>query len=212
MKRNLPWLFCWVTLIILAESCSKDKVIVKPVVTNNQVTLGLYQYGADSGRRVFIPITKVGTQTVNYLSVFDTGSAGMTIDAHDIIPASMITNSGFNFTGESVIVNGITITSQQSVISFGNNTGLTKEYGNLAYASITIGDQNGNTSAKRVPIFLYYKVVNSGKAVTLTHTLDIFGVEPGSSSANAAINSPLNYFNNNSAVTNGFRLAALKSN
>ena len=212
MKRNLPWLFCWVTLIILAESCSKDKVIVKPVVTNNQVTLGLYQYGADSGRRVFIPITKVGTQTVNYLSVFDTGSAGMTIDAHDIIPASMITNSGFNFTGDSVVVNGITITSQQSVISFGNNTGLTKEYGNLAYASITIGDQNGNTSAKRVPIFLYYKVVNSGKAVTLTHTLDIFGVEPGSSSANAAINSPLNYFNNNSAVTNGFRLAALKSN
>jgi hypothetical protein len=212
MKRNLLWLFGWVIIITLANSCSKDKIVVKPTVTNNQVTLGLYQYGADSGRRVFIPITKVGTQSVNYLSVFDTGSAGMTLDAHDIVPASMITGSGFNFTGDSVVVNGITITSQQSVVSYGNNTGSTKEYGNLAYAPVTIGDQNGNTTAKRVPIFLYYKVVSSGKTVTVTHTLDVFGVEPGTSAANTAINSPLNYFNNNSVVTDGFRLAALQSN
>ncbi|HEY4197270.1 MAG TPA: hypothetical protein VGM63_17125 [Mucilaginibacter sp.] len=214
MKRNLPWLFCWVILIVLADSCSKDKVIVKPTTTNSQVTLGLYQYGADSGRRVFVPITKVGTKTVNYLSVFDTGSAGMTIDAHDIIPDAMITSSGFSFTGDSVVVEGITITSKQGIISYGNKTSSTKEYGNLAYASITIGDHNGNTSAKRVPIFLYYKVVDgtTGKAVTLTHTLDVFGVEPGSSAANAAINSPLSYFNTNSDLTNGFKLAALQTN
>ncbi len=214
MKKNLPWLICWVTLIILADSCSRDKVIVKPAVTNKQVTLGLYQYGADSGRRVFIPITKVGTQAVNYLSVFDTGSAGMTIDAHGIIPASMITSSGFNFSGDSLVVNGITITSQQSVISYGNNTGLTKEYGNLAYAPITIGDQNGNTSVKRVPIFLYYKVVNAttGKTETVTHTLDVFGVEPGSSSANSLITSPLSYFNTDSGLVAGFKLAALQTN
>jgi hypothetical protein len=63
-----------------------------------------------------------------------------------------------------------------------------------------------------VTIFLYYKVISAGKTVSLTHTLDVFGVEPGTSAANAAINSPLNYFNNNSSVTDGFRLAALQSN
>jgi hypothetical protein len=213
MKTNLPRLFCGIILIILANSCSKDKVVVKPIATNNSVTLGLYQYGVDTGKRVFIPITKVGTQNVNYFSVFDTGSAGMTIDAHDIIPASMITSTGFNFTGDSVVVNGITITSQQSIISYGNNTGLTKEYGNLAYAPITIGDQNGSTSAKRVPIFLYYKVVDgsTGKAITVTHSLDVFGVEPGTSYVNSLIPSPLIYFNTNSSLINGFKLAVLQS-
>jgi hypothetical protein len=215
MKRNLPLLFCGIILIVLANSCSKDKKdVVKPIATTNgAVILGLYQYGADTGKRVFIPITKVGTQTVNYFSVFDTGSAGMTIDAHDIVPAAMITSTGFNFTGDSVVVNGITITSQQSVITYGNKTGLTKEYGNLAYAPITIGDRNGNTSAKRVPIFLYYKVVDgtTGKTITVTHSLDVFGVGPGVSYVNSLIPSLLTYFNVNSSLINGFKLAVLPS-
>jgi hypothetical protein len=215
MKRNLSWLFCWVTLIIITDSCSKDKTIVKPVTTTNSsnpVTLGLYQYGTDSGKRVFIPLTKVGTQAVNYYSVFDTGSSGMTLDAHGVIPAAMITSSGIQVTGDSVVVNGITITSQTGTMSYGNQTGLIKEYGNLAYAPITIGDQNGNTSVKRVPFFLYYKVfdVTNNKEITVDHSLDIFGVGPGTSYVNSAIASPLTYFNVNSALTSGFKLAVLQ--
>lgn len=210
MKKNISWLFCWVSVLIIASSCSKEKV--RPVVTINPVTLGLYQYGVDSGKRVFIPVTKVGTQAVSYYSVFDTGSAGMTLDAHGIIPASMITSSGIQFTGDSVVVNGITITSQKSVMSYGDNTNSTKEYGHLAYASLTIGDQNGNTSAQRVPIFLYYKVIDgvTGKTITVNHSLDIFGVGPGTSYANAIIASPLTYFTP-LGLTSGFKLATLNS-
>jgi hypothetical protein len=209
MKKNLPCLCCWVIMIIVINSCSKDKV--KPVIT--PLTMGLYQYGTDSGKRVFIPITQIGTQVVDYFSVFDTGSAGMTIDAHGIIPTSMITSSGISITGDSVVVNGITITSQQSIMSYGNKTGLIKEYGYLAYAPVTIGDQNGKTSAKRIPFFLYYKVVDgtTGKTITANHSLDIFGVGPGTSYASSSIASPLTYFNVNSSLTSGFRLAMLQN-
>jgi len=208
MKTNILWLLYGVGLLIFVSSCSKDKT--KPVTTETNV-LGLYEYGVDSGKRAFIPVSKIGTQSVNYYSVFDTGSSGMTIDAHGIIPDAMITASGITFTGDSVNVNGITIKAGQYTLSYGNKTGLTKEYGYLAYAPLTIGDANGSMSAKRVPIFLYYKVVDetSGKTETVDHALDIFGVGPGSSYANSAIVSPLVYFNNNASVVSGFKLAVL---
>src|ERR1700743_2320393 len=211
MKKNITWLCCWAVLIIVIDSCSKDKAVVKP--SNSVITMGLYEYGTDTGKRVFIPITQIGTQTVNYFSVFDTGSAGMTLDAHDIIPASMITASGITFTGDSVVTNGITITSQQAIMSYGNQTGLIKEYGYLAYAAVTIGDQV-KSSAKRVPFFLYYKVVDgtTGKTITVNHSLDIFGVGPGTSYASSLISSPLTYFNINPTLASGFRLAMLQSN
>jgi hypothetical protein len=208
MKTNILWLLYGVGLIIFVSSCSKDKT--KPVTTTTNV-LGLYEYGVDSGKRAFIPVSKIGTQTVNYYSVFDTGSSGMTIDAHGIIPDAMITTNGISFTGDSTTVNGITIIAGQYTLSYGNKTGLTKEYGYLAYAPLTIGDANGSMSAKRVPIFLYYKVVDetSGKTETVNHALDIFGVGPGSSYANSSIVSPLMYFNNSAGVVNGFKLAVL---
>ena len=66
-------------------------------------------------------------------------------------------------------------------------------------------------SAKRVPIFLYYKVVdvNSGKIDPNQHSLDIFGVGPGTSYANSLIVSPLVYFNNSAGLVSGFKLAVL---
>ena len=211
MKKNILWLLIVLTLIVSISSCSKNKV--KPI-TNTTSTLGLYEYGVDSGKRVFIPVTKVGNQSVDYYSVFDTGSAGMTIDAHGIIPASMITASGIQFTGDSTVINGITIIAGQYTMSYGNKTGLTKEYGYLAYAPLTIGDANGSTSAKRVPIFLYYKVVDatSGSTITVNHSLDIFGVGPGTSYVNSLIASPLTYFNNDPSLVSGFKLAMLPLN
>lgn len=208
MKTNILWLLFGFGLTLFISSCSKEKT--KPVTTTTS-TLGLYEYGVDSGKRAFIPVAKIGTQTVNYYSVFDTGSAGMTIDAHGIIPDAMITSTGISFTGDSTTVNGITIKAGQYTLSYGNKTGLTKEYGYLAYAPVTIGDAHGSTSAKRVAVFLYYKVVDvtSGKTETVNHSLDIFGVGPGSSYANSAIVSPLIYFNNDASLISGFKLALL---
>lgn len=211
MKNNLTCLFCLAVLSLFSASCKKSSnVTPAPIVPLK--TLGLYQYGSGNNRRVFIPISKVGTQSVNYYGVFDTGSTGLTLDANGILPASMITSLGIVFTGDSINVSGITVTSKQSVVVYGDQTNGTKEYGNLAYAPITIGDQNGNITTKRIPFFLYYKIVNTKTGIQLAaHAADVFGVATGISYLNSAIASPLSYFTLSSGLTNGFRLAVLNS-
>jgi hypothetical protein len=191
-------------LTILIASCKKENKGTMPLAT-----LGLYEVNNGINKRVFIPITKIGTQTVNYYSVFDTGSAGMTMDATGLLPASMITSSGITVpNGDSVTVNGITVTSQQAAIAFGDNQSGIEEYGNLAYTTVTLGNQNGSITTGRIPIFLYYKIVDvsTGKNQA-AHSNDVFGVGPGVSYANNAIESPLSYFKLGANLTNGFKLA-----
>ncbi len=191
-------------LTILIASCKKENNPTMPLAT-----LGLYEVNNGVNKRVFIPITKIGTQTVNYYSIFDTGSAGMTMDATGLLPASMITSSGITIpNGDSVTVNGITVTSQQAAIAFGDNQSGIEEYGNLAYTTVTIGNQNGSITTSRIPIFLYYKIVDvtTGKNEA-AHSNDVFGVGPGVSSAKYAIGSPICYFKSGASLTNGYKLA-----
>jgi hypothetical protein len=211
MKKNLYHLICCALIAVIASSCKKDKTVT-PVPIVPLKTLGLYQYASGTNKRAFVPITKVGTQTVSYYGIFDTGSTGLTLDADGILPASMITTSGFVFSGDSVNVNGITITSKQAVLSYGDLSNTIKEYGNLAYAPITIGDENGNITTKRIPFFLYYKVVNTttGEQYAV-HSSDVFGVGPGSGYSGLSIASPLSYFSLTSGLTSGFKLAVLNS-
>ncbi len=216
MKKQV-YALLGITLAVLAVACKKTET-VQPVSASQTVnasplaTLSLVEYSSGQYKRIFIPITQIGTQAVNYYSVFDTGSTGMTMDASGLIPASMITSSGIQFTGDSVNVNGITITSQTSVMSYGDATSTTKEYGNLAYAPVTIGDQNGSITTKRIPFFMYYKVVNTNTGVQATaHSADIFGVGPGTSYASSLIASPLSYFTMGTGQTSGFKLATLSA-
>lgn len=188
-------------------SCKKEKTT--PQTQTTPVTLGLYEYASGINKRVFLPVTQVGTKAVTYYTVFDTGSSGMTLDATDILPASMITSSGIQVTGDSVVVNGITVTSTKGTISFGDQLSSTKEYGNLAYANITIGDAQGNLALKRVPFFLYYKIIDETGAKLPAHASDVFGVGPGTSYVTSEIQSPLRYFNTGTNLTSGFKLATL---
>jgi hypothetical protein len=200
--------------ILLITSCKKDHNTPVPVVTTAAplAKLGLFEVDSDVYKRVLIQITKVGTKSVNYGSVFDTGSAGMTIDASGLLPASMITSSGITVPGDSVVVNGITVTAEEAVIAFGNAQSEVQEYGNLAYTTVTIGNQNGNITTGRIPIFLYYKIVDmtTGKTQPV-HSNDIFGVGPGTSYANSAIGSPLSYFTPKNGGIVGFKLALLNN-
>jgi hypothetical protein len=140
--------------------------------------------------------------------VFDTGSSAMTMDADSLIPAAMITSSGITIPGDSLVVNGITVTKQTSTLSYGDATSGTKEYGNLAYAVIIIGDANGSVTTKRIPFFLYYKAVDLKSGKTLDpHENDVFGVGPNTSFGNLAIASPLSYFTTAANVTQGFKLS-----
>lgn len=197
-------------------ACKKNTVnpvsAAQTVAVTPIATLGLYEYASGTNKRIFLPITKVGNLAVTYYSIFDTGSTGMTMDANGILPASMITSSGITVTGDSVVVNGITITNKTSVMSYGDQTNLTKEYGNLSYATITLGDQTGNITTKRIPFFLYYKIQNvTTGVVAAAHSADVFGVGPGTSYAFTAIASPLSYFTTTTGQTSGFKLAMLGS-
>jgi hypothetical protein len=198
-------------IVIFISSCKKDHT---PAPASQGpaplATLGLYEVDSSIYKRAFIAISQVGTQKVNYYGVFDTGSAGMAIDAQGILPASMITNSGIQVAGDSVTVNGITVTAQVAVMAFGNAQSQTQEYGNLAYTTVKIGDQNGSITTGRIPIFLYYKVVDviTGQKQP-PHSNDIFGVGPGVSYANSAIGSPLSYFSPPNGGISGYKLATL---
>lgn len=200
---------CFLTAIIFS-SCKKDNT-TNPVVNAKPVTLGLYEYASDVDKRLLIPITKIGTKTVNYGTVFDTGSPGMTMDATDILPAEMITADGITVAGDSVVVNGITVTSKTSHISFGDNVSTTTEYGNLAYANITVGNSLGSLELKRVPFFLYYKIKDSKGNVYPAHSADVFGVGTGTSSTSTSISSPLRAYSYGTGLTSGFKLATLSS-
>jgi hypothetical protein len=210
MRKNYPkylQLFAgglFLTMII--ASCKKDNNKPAPVATPI-ATLGLYEVDSGYYKRVFIGISQIGTQSVSYYSVFDTGSAGMTMDANGILPASMITNSGITVAGDSVVVNGITVTSKTAIVSYGDAQSEVQEYGNLAYAIVKIGDQNGSTTTGRIPMFLYYKIVdvNTGQKEP-AHSNDVFGVGPGTSFANSAIGSPLSYFKPTNGTVSGFKL------
>lgn len=213
MRRNILKLNYWFAFLVIIAGCKKDAPVKQPVVVTNLATLGLYQYASGTNKRIFIPITKIGTKAISFLSVFDTGSSGMTIDATGILPKAMITSSGIQLTGDSVVVNGVTVTSTKGVISYGDNTGLINEYGNLAYASVTIGDAlTGTFNIKRVPVFLYYKVEDmTTKTTEPAHSNDVFGVGPGTSYAISAIASPLSYVSLGTGQINGFRLAKVNS-
>ena len=223
MKNNYPaknLLFIAITsfLLFTIASCKKDnKMSVMPELmpkTAAPTTLGLYEADSAYYKILLTAISKIGNNTVDYDLVFDTGSGGMVIDANGILSPSMITSKGFNFTGDSTVVDGITITSQTSVIEYGDDAATTdKVYGNLAYAPVTIGDQNGNIVIKRLPFFLYYKAVDSKGKTYDMHEFDTFGVSPGiwilSFSNNVTIMSPFSYFDPGNGLTKGFKMAAL---
>jgi hypothetical protein len=201
------------TIAGMATACKKGGDSPAPAVAPPKplATLGLYQLSGGENKRLFIPISQIGTKTVQYFGIFDTGSSGLTMDAHGLIPDEMITTQGIQVTGDSVVVNGITVTNKKATMAYGDLTSSTKEYGNLAYAPITIGNSAGTVTTKRIAFFMYYKVVDgAGKEISGSqHSFDVFGVGPSTGFTFAAIVSPLNGFTMPANVASGFKLAKL---
>lgn len=208
-----------VLMVMIFASCKKDSKNKEVTTTTTTTTptptkLGLYE-ASDSVIYKFLimPISKVGTVSVDYDMIFDTGSGGLVLDANNILPSSMITSNGFNFTGDSTVYNGITITKDTSHIEYGADTSsLDRVYGNLAYASVTLGDQNGNIVVKRLPFFLYYKAVDHKNKPYPAHEFDVLGVNQEYDvlfKNGTYITSPFAYFDPGTGLTRGFKLAAL---
>ncbi len=206
-------------LLFFVASCKKDnnnnnnnKQNVTPTATPK--TIGFYGVDSSIYKVLLMNISQIGTQPTNYDLIFDTGSGGLVIDANGILPASMITSTGFNFTGDSTVVGGVTITNQTQIVEYGDDNATTsKVYGNLAYANVTVGDQNGNIVVKRLPFFIYYKAVNSkGVVDPIPHDFDVLGVSSEydiTFDNNAYITSPFSYYDPGTGLTKGFKMTAL---
>ena len=204
-------------LLLFIASCKKDNK------NNNQgttpaatpKTIGFYAVDSSIYKVLLMNISQIGTQPTNYDLIYDTGSGGLVIDANGILPASMITSTGFNFTGDSTVVDGITITNQTNIVEYGDDNATTsKVYGNLAYAPVTVGDQNGNIVVKRLPFFIYWKATDASGTIQPVHDFDVFGVssEYDITFGNGAyITSPFSYFDPGTGLTKGFKMAPVPS-
>ncbi|HTK18243.1 MAG TPA: hypothetical protein VL442_01960 [Mucilaginibacter sp.] len=209
-------------LLFAVASCSKDKKDGSGGTTPTEATptkFGLY--GADSSiyKILYTFLDKIGTQNVSsadYDLLFDTGSGGLVLDAHGIIPSSMITSNGITFSGDSTVINGITIYNQKSTISYGDDVNTTDNvYGYLAYAPVTFGDANGTLSIKRLPFFLYYKASDTQGNVYDDHEFDVLGVSSEYDITfpnNAYIASPFQYFDAGEGLLKGFKMPVMDSN
>jgi hypothetical protein len=149
--------------------------IEEPVVMN------LYpSQAAGSVPRLVVRATAVGSVAVSMPLIFDTGSAGVTLYAPSIFPASMVTAAGFVFpSGQtSMTYNGITVTNQQGTRTYGS-TDLRAQNGNIGFAQVTFGDAQGQLVTAVMPLFLYFSItdVATGQDIQVpSFQQGIFGV------------------------------------
>jgi hypothetical protein len=136
------------------SSAPQPSTITKPT------TINLYpSQSASSAPLLRVMVTSVGGVTANMALGFDTGSAGVTLYAQSIFPASMVSASGFVFPAgqSSITYNGITVTSLQGTRSYGT-VNQTVEHGNLGFAELTFGDASGTVTTQVMPIFLFFAI------------------------------------------------------
>jgi len=203
-------------LVVAVASCKKDHNVINNNTTQNATPahLGLYETDSSIYKLIYLDVSKVGTQTINDGMIFDTGSGGMVLDAEGTLPKSMITSTGFNFTGDSVVYDGITITKDTASIQYGDDAASQATvYGNLAYANVTLDAEGGNVVIKRLPFFLYYKAVDAKGKLQPAHDFDVFGVneeyDVKFENGSKYITSPLSYYAPGTGLDKGFKIAAL---
>ena len=127
---------------------------------SNPTLINLYPHQSSTEEPIFtLMVTSVGSVPVSMPIGFDSGSAGVTLYAQSIFPASMVSASGFVFPTDqtSITYNGITVTNVQGTRSYGT-LNKTVEHGNLGFASLTFGDSAGTVTTLTMPVFLFYSV------------------------------------------------------
>lgn len=129
-------------------------------VVDAPTAIDLYPHQSSTEEPIFtLMVTSVGSVAVNMPLGFDTGSAGITLYAQSIFPASMVSTSGFIFPAgqTSISYNGITVTNISGTRTYGT-LNQTVEHGNLGFATVAFGDSAGQISTQTLPIFFFYSV------------------------------------------------------
>lgn len=159
-------------------------------------------------RMVHVRVLSVGEHRVDFPLLFDTGSAGMTIDCQLVLPATLCSHDGIKIDRE-VELDGIRVTSQRIVSRYG----IYDEYGNLAFARVAFGDpaQPAITS-KQIPILIRYKNVRRATGEIAEGPLwprGMFGVSPIGSQADGELSSPMESVEVPEGMRHGFYLSPI---
>lgn len=143
-----------------SDTSSTTQSVTPVAAITAPTTINLYPHQSSTeSPLITVLVTSVGAVAVRMPLGFDTGSAGVTLYAQSIFPASIVSESGFVFpAGEtSFTYNGITVTNVQGTRSYGTvNT--TVEHGNLGFATLTFGDCAGEVVTQTMPVFLFYSI------------------------------------------------------
>ncbi len=132
----------------------------QPTTVESPTSINLYPHESSTEDPLFtLMVTSVGSVPVRMPLGFDSGSAGVTLFAQSIFPASMVSAAGFAFpSGETTITyNGITVTNLQGTRSYGT-LNQTVEHGNLGFATLTFGDSAATLTTLTMPVFLFYSI------------------------------------------------------
>ncbi len=145
-----------------------QKINIYPAITNN---------GNGPGR-IYLFTKDVGNVSVRIPMIFDTGSAGVVLNALSIFPDTLVDQNGFKFKPgqETIIYNGITVKKIVAEKVYGASTNtVTRKIGNLGYAKMSVGDASGSVQALTMPILFYFQTQVNG-IISQTATGSVFGV------------------------------------
>lgn len=147
------------------------------------LALGVSASGSTSSNssRIFLPVSQVGTAATTINAIVDTGSAGTSLRASDIFPASVVTASGFVFPAgqTSITYAGIIITNVVATRTYGaQSSDVTEQTGNLGFAQLTFGSGTRATTAV-VPVLFVWQTKANGTVVATSNFANLLGVNPG---------------------------------
>jgi hypothetical protein len=124
-----------------------------PSLVSEATIINLYP----AGDRLYIYLAAVGSVPMSAPLIFDTGSAGLTLDAHAVFPPSMFDASGrLLFPGNQtpLSVSGVTVMPAPAKKEFGGAGGTTL-LGYVGYTRVTFGDAKTQLTTSEMPVFLY---------------------------------------------------------
>ncbi len=159
-------------------------------------------------RMLYVRLLALGDRKVDQPLLFDTGSAGMTVECHVVLPAHLCSDEGIRI-DKSLELDGITVTTQTAVMSYG----IHDEYGNIAFARVTIGSRARPVpTAEPIPVLIRYKKVVRDTGEIVGGPLwpkGMFGVSPVGGGGPQMLTSPLNAINPGNGLRRGYYLSPI---
>lgn len=159
--------------------------------------------------QIYLRILSVGGRKTDQPIQFDTGSSGMVIDCHAVLPAKYCSTRGLRIKKDTMI-DGILVTTTTLKIRYGNH----EDYGNLARAEISFGAADAPVrTAFPIWFVIRYKALNSRTRQLITSPsfpAGFFGVAPfGGLGPHGEAISPLAAVRVGPGMRRGYRLEPL---